>query len=148
MDWASPDTRVVNAAGSKACMTAPKSEYSTWRRQVGQGAYATDIDWVEWRTNGGPPHPPRPVAILETTDYDVTIADRLPAYCQSAVDRFKYRDQQYAVVDLVASSLGVPAYYVCVRKDLQRFRVCRLKDEAWKEFSQDQYRDWLLRLGA
>jgi hypothetical protein len=144
-NWADPATKPVNAYGSKARIGQSKSMYSDWRRTVGHQCYANDIDYIEWRGTGDRDASPHVVAVVETTGYDVA-SDYVPVYCQKVLDRFLRRDAQYRITRFVADRLGVPAYYVFVRKDLQRFRVFGLTDGSWNEFSADEYTWWLRRL--
>ena len=144
--WADTAQRPVNGQGVKARVGHPTTDYSEWRRTVGHGCYATDIDWVEWRVADGVA---RPVALLETTFYD-DIPDwreKLPQYRAAALARFK-RDGQGLIVPMLASGLGVRAYLAIIRKDLGQFMVCRLADEAWREMGEPEYRAWIVGLGA
>jgi len=146
-DWSDPATRPLNGHGVKARIgPTPALPYSDWRRTVGNGCYANDVDWVEWRMRDGEPVP---VAIIETTFYDDIPAWRykLPLYRQAALDRFK-RDGQSQIVRVLADRLGIRAYLAIVRKDLAWFIVCRLADECWREMSEPDYRAWILRLGG
>ena len=143
--WGDPALRPVNAHGSKARVdTVAKSAYSDWRRQVGHGCYVNDVDWVEWRIG---PAGMRLAAVIETSSYRSVPdhGDEVPHYCACALARFQ-RDAQYEVTSLVASRLGVPAYFVLVRHDCDEFWLCRLRDGAWRRMTQAQYRQWLMRL--
>ena len=138
----------MNSHGSKARVgqSQPKSFYSEWRRTVGHGCYANDIDWLEWRaTQAGPVV----VAVIETTFYEDKPEMRhlLPRYCAAVLARFK-RDGQCRIVTMVAERLQAPAYFVVARYDLAVFFVCRLADEAWRQMSEPTYRQWLIRLGG
>lgn len=147
MDWGDQATRVVNVHGSKARVGSNgKSPYSDWRRTVGHGCFANDIDWIEWRvTNTGLAI----VALVETTFYEdkPDLRPCLPKYCAAALARFK-RDGQYVIAITVAERLEVPAYFVIARDDLAVFFVCRLADEAWREMDEARYRRWLMTLGC
>ena len=145
MDWSDPDTRPVNEYGSKARVGESKSSYSDWRRTVGNGAYANDVDWVEWRL--GSDGEVEPVALIETTFYEdkPELRPFLPAYRSAVLARFK-RDAQYSVVRTVAAKLDVPCYLTVVRKDLAVFFVCRLLDEKWRQMDEPAYRAWILGL--
>jgi hypothetical protein len=127
-DWSDPASRLVNEHGSKAQIGQAKSPYSIWRRTVGHGCYANDVDWIEWRS--GEDGATRFVAVIETTFYEDKPEWRhlLPRYRQQALNRFK-RDAQY-------------------RADLAVFHVCRLEDEQWREMLEPGYRRWLLSLGG
>lgn len=144
IDWASPSSRVVNASGSKARVGVAKCPYSDWRRTVGGGCYANDIDWIEWRIGRSGP---APVAVIETTFYEdiPRWREKLPDYCCAALQRFK-RDGQHGIVMLTARALDVPAYFVIARYDLAMFFVCRLVDEQWRRANEDQYRRWIKSL--
>ena len=122
-----------------------KDAYSDWRRTVGHGCYAQDIDWVEWRidVDGGV----RFVALIETTFYEDKphLRDCLPSYCSTVLRRFK-EDGQGPVLQRASEALQVPAYLVIARYDLAVFFVCRLQDEAWRQMSESAYRRWLINL--
>jgi len=135
----------MNASGVKARVGIAKSSYSDWRRTVGQGCYANDLDWVEWRLRAGIVEV---VAFIETTFYQDKPAMRhlLPNYCQAILERFK-RDGQYQVLMVAAARFQVPAYLVVVREDLAVFWVCRLRDELWRQMDEPQYRRWVIGLG-
>src|SRR5215470_9329647 len=142
--WSDPATRPRNEYGVKARVGGIATAYSDWRRTIGNGCYANDVDWVEWRMRCGEPVP---VAIIETTYYDdiPEWRHKLPLYRQAALDRFK-RDGQYRIVRLFAERFGIRAYLAIIRKDLAWFIVCRLDDEEWREMSEPAYRGWILRL--
>lgn len=143
-DWTDRSHKPVNEFGSKGKIGDSKNPYSDWRRTVGHGCYANDVDWVEWRINAGDVCP---VAVIEITFYDdkPELRHLLPSYTNAALDRFK-RDGQYRVAKLVAERLGVQAYFVVARKDLAVFFVCRLSDEQWRQMDEPMYRRWLMRL--
>ena len=143
-DWADRSHKPVNAFGSKGKVGESKNSYSDWRRTVGHGCYANDVDWIEWRRMAGAVCP---VAVIETTFYDdkPELRHLLPSYTSAALDRFK-RDGQYEVTKLVAARLGVQAYFVVARKDLAVFFACRLSDERWLQMDEPAYKQWLIRL--
>lgn len=145
-DWSDTAHKPINAHGSKARIGESKNVYSDWRRTVGHGCYANDVDWIEWRVVQGAA---RPVALIETTFYDdkPELRHLLPSYTKAALDRFK-RDGQYVVTTLVADRLGVNAYFVIARRDLAVFFVCRLADEVWRQMDEPAYRRWLMRMSA
>lgn len=145
-DWSDPASRLTNEHGVKAQIGQAKSPYSVWRREVGNGCYANDVDWIEWRS--GTDGAPRFVAVVETTFYEDKPEWRhlLPRYRQQALNRFK-RDAQYRITTAVAQRLGVRSYFAVIREDLEVFHVCRLDDEAWREMSEPEYRRWILSLG-
>lgn len=121
------------------------STYSDWRRTVGDGCYANDIDWLEWRKG---PSGPRFVALIETTFYEdiPEWRHKLKTYCGVCLDRFK-RDGQYSVAMAVSKALKVPAYFVVARYDLEVFFICRLKDGEWRQVDEPRYRAWIKWLG-
>jgi hypothetical protein len=139
-DWSDPSLRVVNEFGSKARIGTAKSAYSEWRRTIGHKCYATDIDWIEWRSINGQKVP---VAVIDTTHYHHELADE--TYRINALTRFN-RDSQGDMVRYVAAALYVPAYFVLVRLDCQEFHVCRLHTEEWRVMSEAVYRKWLMQL--
>src|SRR5437773_12306573 len=99
IDWSDPNTRPMNEHGSKAQVgegAAGQNAYSIWRRTVGKGCYAGDVDWIEWRAVSGRLIP---VAIIETTFYDDLPhwRHKLPIYRTAALTRFK-RDAQHTGV--------------------------------------------------
>jgi len=145
-DWLDPGTRPVNEYGSKVQIgktgNVKNKQYSDWRRTLGDGCYANDIDWLEWRQ--GPDGLPRFVALIETTFYEdkPELRDKLENYCNAALNRFK-RDGQFGVTKRVSEALGVPAFFVIARYDLEVFYVCRLSDEIWACFDEPLYRQWI-----
>jgi len=145
-DWSEPESKQVNEYGSKAKIgNSETGKYSDWRRTIGNGCYANDVDWVEWRRgiNGKP----KPVAIIEITFYEdkPELRHCLPKYCDACLDRFK-RDGQYQITRLISEALQVPAYFVLARYDLEVFFVCRLRDEQWREWEQQLYKKWIKAL--
>ncbi len=151
--WSDPENRPINEHGSKARAGNPLSpghdkdskKYSDWRRTVGDGCYANDVDWLEWRL--GDDGRPKFVALIETTFYEdiPEWRPKLDSYCNAALSRF-LRDGQYSVTMAVSEALKCPAYFVIMRYDMEVFFVCRLKDKKWRQWDEPQYRKWIKSL--
>jgi len=145
--WSDPDSRTVNEQGSKTrsggdTLVAQRA-YSDWRRTVGNGCYASDVDFVEWRK--GSNDDLKAVGVIELT-FPVEPIRNIQAYCDAVLERFE-RDSQYRTTLIVSGALGVNAYLVVASADLRMFSVCRLGDKEWRyDWTQERYKKWLISL--
>ncbi len=117
--------------------------YRKWKRSLGGGLYATDIDQVEWRRQDDALVP---VALLELSRVDGGM--RLPqTYLEGARVRIEERDPQGRQAQQLAFMLGIPVYFVLFRATLKDFWVRELfSDEKWLYLNQRQYVTWLRSL--
>lgn len=99
--------------------------YSHWHREALPGwCYATDLDWIEWRSDKGI------VAFLETK-----MNGRLSPFQQKV----------YAELERIT---GIPAFYVSYDKQLTVFTVTRISDgSSVGIFNEEEYVAWITGLG-
>jgi len=149
-DWSDPSSK-IQSHGFKANQR-PKTEdrttrYREWRRTFGDGAYVSDVDQVEFRVIGGIV---TPIAILEISRVDGNHPVPIK-YLQSAWTRFSERDPQKEVIETMARSTGIPAYFVLYRWDLTEFWTRLFYPDAplnrWKHTDQPGYSRWVRELG-
>lgn len=149
----------TTASGAKAYQREDKEDrtllYRNWRREVvSKGSrrstcYTSDLDQIEYVIINDEVHP---VAIFELTRYDDdenNFKEQSWAKYRSAIlDRFFYRDAQGKFVRKMASLLGIPAFIVLFRKDLESFWTFEMTDNmaTWKHKTPEEYRDWLAHL--
>lgn len=92
------------------------SAYSQWHRTLGDGCYGVDLDWVEYRANRGI------VALIDVTG-NLNNEEHIINSKQMIWNR---TEMQREILETVAKSLGVPAYFVIHTTDLSIFHVHNL----------------------
>jgi hypothetical protein len=109
------------------------ADYSQMHRTI-SGAYAIDIDQVEWRADRGI------VAIICTTG---NLNDKY--HILNAKPRIWERTKfERMIATEIASKLNVPAFYVIHTKDLSCFHVHNLANiSEFTELSQESYKIWV-----
>ena len=121
--------------------------YSDWRRQLGDGLYAVDVDFVEWRFDRGPD--PRPVGLIEATlvEDGVEVTDR---YLGAIVARYHGRGLQGRATRHVARALGCGAHVVLFRPDCDHFWVHDLlaPTAPWRTFDSAGMKAFIAGLGV
>ena len=129
--------------------------YRDWRREVvGKGkkrstCYTCDLDQVEYVIVKQEIHP---VAIIELTRYDqdeyAGSSQSWAKYRSAVLDRYFFRDSQGRFVKKMAELIGVPAYLVLFRKDVESFWIFDMccKDALWVKKDADEYREWLCEM--
>jgi len=142
-DWANEDTKGQAVLIKTKMPYDLLAEYRTWRRGFGNKLYASDIDQIEWRIVDGIPVP---VALIEMTR--VTGTKRVPvAYLESVLKRYTVRDPKSQLTINAAAHMGIDAYLVIYRENLEDFWVYNLTwGGAWQAKTQQQYRDWVSSL--
>lgn len=111
--------------------------------------YTSDVDQVEYIIVKGETIP---VAILEITRYDFDEGDRpsqsWAKYLSAVLDRYFFRDNQGRFVKTIAAKLGIPAYIVLFRHDLEKFWIFDMCDTKalWIYKGKEEYRDWLAEI--
>jgi hypothetical protein len=128
------------------CVEDRSQIYREWRTKVGWDDDKTlDVDQIEWRIlpNGRV----RPVAVLEITrrDWDEGLPlDPPQSYLEDVLKRFK-SDLQSMTTWIVAEALGVGAFLVVFKKELDGFYVYDLlRDRGFnRKLSPQEYVTWL-----
>lgn len=116
------------------------TEYTDWRRKLGDDFYCTDVDQLEWREIDGVL---TPVAVLELTMVEGN-AHVPQKYLNNILDRFLIRDGQGEMAQRLAAKLGVKAWIVLFRWDLTEFWVYDLcGTRRWYHTSPAKYKAWL-----
>ncbi len=147
--WRDDGTRKLTSKGDKAIqLEGSENEertwrYRKWRRNVGDGCYAADVDFIEWRFINGQLEP---VALIELSRIDGEPGPAL-GYFQAVLDRLA-RDAQLKTTLRVAECLGVDAFMVLFHWDLSEFHVYNLtRDCGWFHADRPGYTRWLHNVG-
>lgn len=119
------------------------SEYSEWHRSLGQGCYAVDVDWVEWREGRGI------VALIATTGNCESIS-----HCLNSLPKIWERTQiERTILRGLAFAAGVPSFYVVHTTNLESFVIINLEEQALRNdfdkvwiAGKAVYEKWLRKL--
>lgn len=113
------------------------SEYSAWHRTLGNGCYAVDIDWAEYRIGRGV------VALIAATgrlkDERHIINSKKFIWKRTEIER--------AVMTEISGLSRIPAFFVIHTEDLSVFHVHELPDiTKFKSMNNEEYSDFIKEL--
>ena len=120
-----------------------ENAYSDKRREVGDGCYASDVDYIEWRKIGSHMVP---IAVLEITvrqPRDFPIPDD---FFKGITDRYYHTDGQGAFCQTLGFRLGCPVYVVVLQVGLQEYWIHEINYQASTVFTQKsipEYGHWI-----
>ena len=113
------------------------SPYSLWHRELGEGCFAVDVDWVEYRRGRGI------VALLGTTGR--LTDERHIENSKQYILRRSFLERQ--ILATISRALGVPAFFVIHTETLDVFHVHEPNEEnSFRRYDHNGYKKFIKSL--